>query len=246
MSEAEQSSTDAPQGRSVLVTGGNRGIGRAIAEAFLAQGDKVAVTTRSGGAPEGALDLRCDVTDPDQVEAAFKAAEEAHGPVEVLVANAGITSDTLLLRMSEDDWDKVISTNLTASFRLAKRAAKGMLRLRRGRIVLISSVVGLLGSPGQVNYAASKAGLVGMARSMARELGSRSITTNVVAPGFITTDMTAELPEEQRAEYASRIPLGRLGAVEDVAQTVTWLAGPGAGYVTGAVIPVDGGLGMGH
>ncbi|TIC86526.1 3-oxoacyl-ACP reductase FabG [Nocardioides sp. GY 10127] len=243
MSDAEQNT---PAGRSVLVTGGNRGIGRAIAEAFLAQGDRVAVTTRSGGAPEGALDLRCDVTDPDAVEAAFKAAEEAHGPVEVLVANAGITADTLLLRMSEDDWEKVISTNLTASFRLAKRAAKGMLRLRRGRIVFISSVVGLLGSPGQVNYAASKAGLVGMARSMARELGSRSITANVVAPGFITTDMTAALPEEQQKEYASRIPLGRLGAVEDVAQTVTWLAGDGAAYVTGAVIPVDGGLGMGH
>jgi 3-oxoacyl-[acyl-carrier protein] reductase len=230
----------------VLVTGGNRGIGRAIAEAFLAQGDKVAVTTRSGGAPEGALDVRCDVTDAAAVDAAFTEVEAAHGPVEVLVANAGITADTLLLRMSEDDWTSVIDTNLTGSFRLAKRAAKGMLRLRRGRIILISSVVATLGSPGQVNYAASKAGLIGVARSLARELGSRSITTNVVAPGFIETDMTASLPAEQQAEYAARIPLGRLGAAEEVAGTVTWLAGPAAAYVTGAVIPVDGGLGMGH
>ena len=230
----------------MLVTGGNRGIGRAIAEAFLAQGDKVAVTTRSGGAPEGALDVRCDVTDAAAVDAAFAEVEAAHGAVEVLVANAGITSDTLLLRMSEDDWTSVIDTNLTGSFRLAKRAAKGMLRLRRGRIILISSVVATLGSPGQVNYAASKAGLIGVARSLARELGSRSITTNVVAPGFIETDMTASLPAEQQAEYAARIPLGRLGAAEEVAGTVTWLAGPAAAYVTGAVIPVDGGLGMGH
>jgi len=230
----------------VLVTGGNRGIGRAIAEAFLAQGDKVAVTTRSGGAPEGALDVRCDVTDAAAVDAAFAEVEAAHGPVEVLVANAGITADTLLLRMSEDDWTSVIDTNLTGSFRLAKRAAKGMLRLRRGRIILISSVVATLGSPGQVNYAASKAGLIGVARSLARELGSRSIPTNVVAPGFIETDMTASLPAEQQAEYAARIRLGRLGAAEEVAGTVTWLAGPAAAYVTGAVIPVDGGLGMGH
>lgn len=230
----------------MLVTGGNRGIGRAIAEAFVAQGDKVAVTTRSGGAPEGTLDVRCDVTDPAAVEAAFAEVEAAHGPVEVLVANAGITADTLLLRMSEDDWSSVIDTNLTGSFRLAKRASKGMLRLRRGRIILISSVVATLGSPGQVNYAASKAGLIGIARSLARELGSRSITTNVVAPGFIETDMTASLPAEQQAEYAARIPLGRLGAAEEVAGTVLWLAGPAAAYVTGAVIPVDGGLGMGH
>jgi 3-oxoacyl-[acyl-carrier protein] reductase len=232
--------------RSVLVTGGNRGIGRAIAEAFVAQGDKVAVTTRSGGAPDGTLDVRCDITEPEAVEAAFGQVEEAHGPVEVLVANAGITKDTLLLRMSEDDWSSVIDTNLTGSYRLAKRAAKGMLRLRRGRIVFISSVVGLLGSPGQVNYAASKAGLVGMARSLSRELGSRSITANVVAPGFIETDMTGVLPEEQQADYKARIPLGRLGGVDEVAAAVTWLAGPGAAYVTGAVIPVDGGLGMGH
>jgi 3-oxoacyl-[acyl-carrier protein] reductase len=230
----------------VLVTGGNRGIGRAIAEAFLAQGDKVAVTTRGGGAPEGALDVRCDVTDPAAVEAAYAEVEAAHGPVEVLVANAGITADTLLLRMSEEDWAGVLDTNLTGSFRLAKRASKGMLRLKRGRIVFISSVVGLLGSAGQVNYAASKAGLVGMARSIARELGSRSITANVVAPGFIETDMTAVLGDEQREAIKAQVPLQRYGTCDEVAQTVLWLTGPGAAYVTGAVIPVDGGLGMGH
>jgi 3-oxoacyl-[acyl-carrier protein] reductase len=232
--------------RSVLVTGGNRGIGRAIAEAFVASGDKVAVTHRSGEPPEGTLGVICDVTDPESVEAAFAQVEEAHGPVEVLVANAGITRDTLLLRMSEDDWSSVIETNLTGSFRVAKRAAKGMLRLRRGRIVLISSVVGLLGSAGQVNYAASKAGLVGMARSMARELGSRSITTNVVAPGFVETEMTAVLPEEKQAEYKAQIPLGRYASTEEVAGVVHWIASDAAGYITGAVIPVDGGLGMGH
>ena len=233
-------------GRSVLVTGGNRGIGRAIAEAFLVQGDRVAVTTRNGGAPEGALDVRCDITDPAAVEAAFVEIEAAHGPVEVLVANAGITADTLVLRMSEEDWSSVIDTNLTGSFRLAKRAAKGMLRLRRGRIVFISSVVGLLGSAGQVNYAASKAGLVGMARSLARELGSRSITANVVAPGFVETDMTAVLTDEQKSAIKAQVPLGRYASPEEVASAVTWLAGDGAAYVTGAVIPVDGGLGMGH
>jgi 3-oxoacyl-[acyl-carrier protein] reductase len=233
-------------GRSVLVTGGNRGIGRAIAEAFLANGDKVAVTTRNGGAPDGALDVRCDITNPAAVEAAFVQIEAEHGPVEVLVANAGVTRDTLLLRMSEEDWSMVVETNLTGSFRLAKRAAKGMLRLRRGRIIFISSVVGLLGSAGQVNYAASKAGLVGMARSLARELGSRSITANVVAPGFVETDMTAVLTDEQKSTIKTQVPLGRYASPDEIAAAVTWLAGDGAAYVTGAVIPVDGGLGMGH
>jgi 3-oxoacyl-[acyl-carrier protein] reductase len=232
--------------RSVLVTGGNRGIGRAIAEAFLAQGDKVAVTTRNGGAPEGALDLRCDITDSAAVDAAFAEAEAAHGPVEVLVANAGITKDTLLLRMSEDDFSSVVDTNLTGSYRLAKRAAKSMLRQRKGRIIFISSVVGLLGSAGQVNYAASKSGLVGMARSIARELGSRSITANVVAPGFVETDMTAVLDEQQKSGILGQIPLGRYASPAEIAATVTWLASDGAAYITGAVIPVDGGLGMGH
>jgi 3-oxoacyl-[acyl-carrier protein] reductase len=236
----------APEPRSVLVTGGNRGIGLAIARAFLALGDRVAVTSRSGGGPEGALALTCDVTDGAAVDAAFAEIESAQGPVEVLVANAGITADTLLLRMSEDDWSSVIDTNLTGTFRLTKRAAKGMLRLRRGRIILISSVVGLLGSAGQVNYAASKAGLVGIARSLTRELGSRSITANVVAPGFVETDMTAVLTEQQRDAIMGQVPLQRYGTVDEVASTVTWLASPGAAYVSGAVIPVDGGLGMGH
>lgn len=230
----------------MLVTGGNRGIGRAIAEAFVAGGDKVAVTTRSGGAPDGALDVRCDVTDAAAVDAAFAEIEAAHGPVEILVANAGITHDTLILRMSEDDWASVIDTNLTGSFRLAKRAAKGMLRLKRGRIIFISSVVALTGSAGQVNYAASKAGLVGMARSLARELGSRSITTNVVAPGFVETDMTAGLSDEQKQTIKTQVPLGRYATAAEVASAVTWLASDGAAYVTGAVIPIDGGLGMGH
>ncbi len=246
MTDETPAPPEAPSGRTVLVTGGNRGIGRAIAEAFVAQGDRVAVTTRNGGAPEGALDVRCDVTDPEAVEAAFRTVEEAHGPVEVLVANAGITQDTLLLRMSEEDWSSVIDTNLTGTFRLVKRASKGMLRLKRGRIVLISSVVGMLGSPGQVNYAASKAGLVGMARSLARELGSRGITTNVVAPGYVETDMTGVLTDEQRAAIKLQVPLGRYASPQEVAGAVTWLAGDHAAYVTGAVIPVDGGLGMGH
>ncbi|QWZ09607.1 3-oxoacyl-ACP reductase FabG [Nocardioides panacis] len=232
--------------RSVLVTGGNRGIGQAIAAAFVANGDQVAITYRSGEPPEGVLAVRCDVTDAASVEAAFTEIEAAHGPVEVLVANAGITADTLVLRMSEDDWSRVIDTNLTGSFRVAKRATKGMLRMRRGRLIFISSVVGLLGSAGQVNYAASKAGLVGMARSLARELGSRSITANVVAPGFVETEMTAVLPEETQARYKEQIPLGRYASTEEVAAVVQWLASDGAAYVTGAVIPVDGGLGMGH
>jgi 3-oxoacyl-[acyl-carrier protein] reductase len=228
------------------VTGGNRGIGRAIAEAFAADGDQVAVTYRSGEPPAGVLGVRCDVTEPASVDAAFAEVEEAHGPVDVLVANAGITKDTLVLRMSDEDWSSVIETNLTGSFRVAKRAARGMLRMRRGRIIFISSVVGLLGSAGQVNYAASKAGLVGMARSLARELGSRSITANVVAPGFVDTEMTAVLPEEKKAEYKAQIPLQRYASTAEVAAVVQWLASDGAAYVTGAVIPVDGGLGMGH
>jgi 3-oxoacyl-[acyl-carrier protein] reductase len=232
--------------RSVLVTGGNRGIGRAIATTLAARGDTVAVTYRSGEPPEGVLGVRCDVTDADQVDAAFAEVEQAHGPVEVLVANAGITKDTLLLRMGQDDWDAVLDTNLTGSFRLVKRAARGMLRARWGRVVLMSSVVGMLGSPGQANYAASKAGLVGFARSVARELGSRGITVNVVAPGFVDTDMTAALPEATREQYRSQIPLGRYASVEEVAAVVGFLTSDEAGYVTGALVPVDGGLGMGH
>jgi 3-oxoacyl-[acyl-carrier protein] reductase len=230
----------------VLVTGGSRGIGRAIAQAFADAGDDVAVTYRSGEPPEGFLGVKCDITDASQVEAAFDEVEAAQGPVEVLIANAGVTRDTLLLRMSEDDWASVIETNLTGTFRTVKRASKGMLRLRRGRIILISSVVGLLGSAGQVNYAASKSGLVGMARSIARELGSRSITANVVAPGFVETDMTDVLSDEKKAEYVAAIPLGRMTTSDEVAGVVRWLASDEAAYITGAVIPVDGGLGMGH
>lgn len=233
-------------GRSVLVTGGSRGIGLAIATAFKEAGDAVAVTYNTSPPPEGFLGVKCDITDQEQVDAAFDTIAEQHGPVEVLVANAGITRDTLLLRMSDDDWDSVIETNLTGSFRVARRAAKGMLRLRKGRIVFISSVVGLLGSPGQVNYAASKSGLIGMARSIARELGSRGITANVVAPGFVETDMTAVLPEETQKQYLSQIPLGRFGQTEEIAKAVRWLASEEAGYITGAVIPVDGGIGMGN
>jgi 3-oxoacyl-[acyl-carrier protein] reductase len=232
--------------RSVLVTGGNRGIGLSIATAFREAGDQVAVTYRSGEPPEGFLGVKCDITDQEQVDAAFDTIQAEHGPVEILVANAGITRDTLLLRMSDDDWSAVIDTNLTGSFRVARRAAKGMLRLRKGRIVFISSVVGMLGSPGQVNYAASKSGLIGMSRSMARELGSRGITANVVAPGFVETDMTAVLPEETQKQYLSQIPLGRFGLTEEIANAVRWLASPEAGYITGAVIPVDGGIGMGN
>ena len=232
--------------RSILVTGGNRGIGLSIARAFAANGDKVTVTHRGPDAPSGLAGVRCDVTDPAQVDALFGEVEARQGPVEVLVANAGITRDTLLLRMSEQDWDDVIATNLTAAYRLAKHAAKGMLRMRRGRMVFVSSVVGLSGSAGQVNYAASKAGLVGLARSIARELGSRNITANVVAPGFVDTDMTAALPAERRAEILAGVPLGRYATPEEVAGVVIWLAGDDAAYVTGAVIPVDGGLGMGH
>ena len=204
------------------------------------------MTSRDGTAPDGIAAVRCDVTDPAAVETAFTAVEEAQGPVEVLVANAGITRDALLLRMSEEDFDAVVDTNLAGAFRVAKRATRGMLRARSGRLIFVSSVVGLLGSAGQANYAASKAGLVGLARSLARELGSRSITANVVAPGFVDTDMTAALPEERRTEILGSIPLGRYAAPDEVAATVVWLASDAAAYITGAVIPVDGGLGMGH
>jgi 3-oxoacyl-[acyl-carrier protein] reductase len=240
--------TDASEvsGRSVLVTGGNRGIGLAIARAFASAGDKVAVTYRSGEPPEGLLGVKCDVTDAESVDAAFAEVEAAHGPVEVLVANAGITRDQLILRMTEDDFAAVVDTNLAGSWRVAKRAAKGMLRLKRGRVVFISSVVGLLGSAGQSNYAASKAGLVGLARSLARELGSRAITFNVVAPGFVETDMTAELSEDLQQTYKGQIPLGRFCSPDEVAGVVRFLASDEAAYVTGAVVPVDGGLGMGH
>jgi 3-oxoacyl-[acyl-carrier protein] reductase len=235
-----------PVSRSVLVTGGNRGIGLAIARAFAEAGDKVAVTYRSGEPPEGLLGVKCDITDSEQVEQAFKEIEAAHGPVEVLIANAGITRDMLLLRMSEEDFTAVLDTNLTGTFRVVKRASKAMLRARKGRVVLISSVVGLLGSAGQANYAASKAGLVGFARSLARELGSRNITVNVVAPGFVDTDMTAVLGEERRAEIVSQVPLARYAQPEEIAATVRFLSSEDAAYITGAVIPVDGGLGMGH
>jgi 3-oxoacyl-[acyl-carrier protein] reductase len=218
----------------------------AIAQAFAAQGDKVAITHRGSGAPEGLFGVHCDITDGEQVEAAFAAVEEAHGPVEVLVANAGITDDTLLLRMSEDQFTRVVDTNLTGAYRVAKRASSKMLRKRFGRIIFISSVVGLTGSAGQVNYAASKSGLVGMARSIARELGSRNITANVVAPGFVETDMTAELPEARQKEILAQVPLARYAQPAEVAGAVTWLASDAAAYVSGAVIPVDGGLGMGH
>ena len=232
--------------RSVLVTGGNRGIGLAIARALAADGDAVAVTHRSGEPPEGLFGVRCDVTDTASVDAAFTAVEQEQGPVEVLVANAGLTRDQLLLRMSDDDFGAVVDTNLTGAFRCVRRASKGMIRLRRGRIVLISSVVGLYGSPGQVNYAASKAGLVGIARSVTRELGGRGITANVVAPGFIETDMTAGLPDDTKAAYVKAIPAGRFAQAEEVAAAVRFLASDAAAYVSGAVLPVDGGLGMGH
>lgn len=232
--------------RVVLVTGGNRGIGRAIAERFVADGYRVAVTVRSGEGPEGTLTVRADVTDAAALDAAFTEVEAALGPVEIVVANAGITKDTLLLRMSEDDFDSVVATNLGGSFRVVKRAAKGMLRARWGRVILISSVVGLYGSAGQINYASSKSALVGFARSLTRELGARGITANVVAPGFIESDMTASLPEQVQADYKKSIPAGRFATTDEVAGVIAWLASDDAAYISGAVIPVDGGLGMGH
>ncbi len=232
--------------RTVLITGGNRGIGFAIAERFVAAGHRVAVTARSGTGPDGSLTVHADVTDAASVDAAFTEVESQLGAVEIVVANAGMTRDTLMMRMSDDDFTEVIDTNLSGAFRVVKRASKGMLKARFGRIVLISSVVGLLGSAGQVNYSASKSGLVGLARSVTRELGSRGITANVVAPGFIETDMTAALPEAQQAEYKRSIPAGRYGTAAEVAEVVVWLASDHAGYISGAVIPIDGGLGMGH
>ena len=228
------------------MTGGSKGIGYGIAARLARAGHRVAATYRSGEVPNGVLGVQCDVTDPAQVEAAFAQVEAGLGNVEVVVANAGITRDTLLMRMSDEDWDAVIATNLTGAFRVARRAARPMMRGRFGRIIFISSVVGLLGSAGQVNYAASKSGLVGMARSLARELGSRGITANVVAPGFIETDMTAALSAEQIKTYNDQIPLKRLGSVDDIAATIEFLVSDAAGYITGALIPVDGGLGMGH
>jgi beta-ketoacyl ACP reductase len=232
--------------RSVLVTGGNRGIGLAVARRLAADGHKVAVTHRSSGAPEGLFGVECDVTDADAVDAAFKAIEEHQGPVEVLVANAGITSDMLIMRMSEEQFEKVIDANLTGAFRVAKRASRNMLKKRFGRYIFMGSVVGLTGLPGQSNYAASKAGLIGLARSLTRELGSRSITANVVAPGFIDTEMTQAM-EPRYVEMAQQaIPLGRIGKVEEIAGVVSFLASEDAAYISGAVIPVDGGMGMGH
>lgn len=230
----------------MLVTGGSKGIGRVIAEHFRDAGYRVAATYRSGSVPDGVLGIVCDITDQAQVDAAFETVESELGSVEVLVANAGVTKDTLIARMSDADWDSVIDTNLTGTFRVVRRAARPMTRARFGRVILVSSVVALLGSPGQVNYAASKSALVGMARSLTRELGSRNITCNVIAPGFIDTDMTAVLSEDTIAGYKARIPAGRLGDSSDVAAAALYLAGDGAGYVSGAVLPVDGGLGMGH
>lgn len=232
-------------GRTVLVTGGNRGIGLAVARAFAANGDRVAVTHRGSGAPDGLFGVRCDVTSAADVDAAFTAVEDDLGPVEVLIANAGITEDTLLLRMTEDSFQRVVDANLTGAYRVAQRAAKAMLRARSGRLIFISSVVALVGSPGQANYAASKAGLIGLARSIARELGSRSITANVIAPGFIETDMTARLGEARQKEIMASVPLGRYGTADEVAGAALYLASEAGGYVSGVVLPVDGGLAMG-
>ena len=232
--------------RSVLVTGANRGIGRAIAERFVAAGDKVATIYRTGELPDGVLGVVGDVRDTASVDAAFTAIEAAHGPVEVLVANAGVTRDQLLLRMTDEDFEQVLDVNVTGSFRCVRRASKGMIRLRRGRIIFITSVVGLYGSAGQVNYAASKSALVGMARSITRELGGRGITANLVAPGFVDTAMTADLPPERQAAYKAAIPAGRFAQTDEVAGVVLFLASDEAAYINGAIIPVDGGLGMGH
>ena len=242
-----QPDASAPAPRNVLVTGGNRGIGLAIARAFVEGGDNVVITNRKGDAPDGLRAVKCEVTDTESVNAAFDEAEQLlGGPIEVLVANAGITRDTLLMRMSDEEFDDVIATNLAGAFKCVRRASKGMIRLRRGRIILISSVVGLYGAPGQANYAASKSGLVGMARSITRELGGRGITANVVSPGFIDTEVTQALPEKVRESYLAAIPAGRFADPAEVASVVRFIASPEAAYISGAVIPVDGGVGMGH
>ena len=233
-------------GRVVLITGGSRGIGLATAQRFAALGDRVAVTYNSSPPPEGFFAVKCDVTSSADVDDAFKAVEQHYGPVEILVSNAGMTKDMLLLRMSEDDFTEVIDANLTAAYRVAKRAAQGMLKARKGRIIFVSSVVGLLGSAGQANYSASKSGLVGLARSIARELGSRSITANVVAPGPVATDMLAALSDDRREALTTAVPLGRFASPDEIAGTITFLASADAAFITGAIIPVDGGLGMGH
>ena len=232
--------------RTVLVTGGNRGIGKAVAQRLHADGHRVAVTHRGSGAPDGLFGVRCDVTDPDSVDEAFTAVEAEFGPVEVVVSNAGITDDTLLMRMKDEQFTRVVEANLAGAFRVAKRASRGMLRAKAGRLIFIGSVVGQSGTAGQVNYASSKAGLIGMARSLTRELGSRNITANVVAPGFIDTDMTAGLDDKTQELAVAAIPLGRKGSADAVAGAVSFLAGDDAGYISGAVIPVDGGMGMGH
>src|SRR5262249_49560751 len=245
VSQSSAPETHPPNGRVALVTGGNRGIGLAIARSFSDAGDRVAVTYRADPV-EGFLSVRCDVTSPEDVEAAFAEVEAELGPVEVLVSNAGLNADQLLLSMKEEAWTRVIDANLTGAYRVARRATSKMIRARSGRIIFISSVVALTGSPGQTNYAASKAGLIGFARSLAREIGGRGVTVNVVTPGFVATDMTAALPEARQTQIVEQVPLGRMATPEEVAAAVTWLASDAAAYVTGAVIPVDGGLGMGH
>ncbi len=229
-----------------LVTGGNRGIGLAIAHSLKAAGHDVVVTYRSGAAPEGFKAVQMDVTNTESVEAGFTVIENQWGIPEIIVANAGITKDGLVMRMNDEDFESVIDANLTGAFRVARRATKGLLKLKRGRLIFVGSVVGSVGSAGQVNYSSSKAGLVGMARSFAREIGSRGITANVIAPGFVETDMTSTLDEKRRTEIAASVPLGRFCTAEEIADVVTFIASPQASYISGALIPVDGGLGMGH